>query len=308
MAHRNIDGKACSTKNEHMTGSLFSRVSHWVYRHPIVTLIFTFVALLLLPFLIIALIKRADTWFPNLQFTRLNDGINIWLGFWGSYLGCVATVILSVGAILLNEKINQYTWHKNTVDQVSEFNNFEVASIVLYHRDRSYPVKVLARLPDMNYSAKFAILVIFQKPFPPHYRVDIEEIHICKDYNELDASKPVDIKFTSLISNCKSTELLFLSDDETLGEFYCSPLTNENTAWKERHYWLRLQLNCDNRLYESNRPKYYKTLQIEVDLWLFSDSIDKDNSAKIEIEERKIFAKFRRDKNGKGRNSDGATS
>lgn len=278
-------------------GGSVSNLLSKIYQHPVRTLVIVAVIMLIFPLLILLIIKLADSFLPVNCYTRLADGINTWLSFWGSYLGCVATVILSVGAILINEKINRYTLYQNTSNEVGAFNSFEVKDICLYDLSVDHPGFLLEVFETYD-GQRFLMIVTFEKSFPPQYEVKVEEVTVSKDLNVENGGNQFPepdspLVVTCLVSNCNATSLYILLNYADLEEFYNLHLTRKPIAREEKYRWLSVRMQCENTLFHNNKHDYYRPLRVTLGLWLknvgiINNSPQNVNPVLLRIEKRKL--------------------
>lgn len=304
MDNNNLADNSCSPPKGTRVKKNRAGIMTWVFEHPRWSLTGALLILLVFPFLLLGLLRTLNILLPAASCVRLKGGIDVWLGFWGSYLGCAATVVLGIGAILLNEKLNQYTAYQNTANEMSIFNNFEVQFVKLYDFQRSYTAAT-DWFEDRAVDERYLFVVSFQRPFPPQYRITIESVAFWTGFEDDGFFCQAPVEGTSgkcrIISNCDGTTLYLLRKDEaSLQKFYSMHLTDKTAPRDERLCSLDIQMRCDNTLYQSylrnhsshSRNQYYHPLRVRLRMYLdnmgiFDDPDHPDDCPmKLSIENR----------------------
>lgn len=281
------------TKPQQKRGENNAGVVSWICRHPVWLSLGIALILVGFPFVLLRVMQAFDVAGPDNAYTRLDGGINTWLGFWGSYLGFVATVILSVCALVLSKKINQHTWYKNTADEVNDFNKFEVENIYLYDLNVKFR-NDLNRFKGYD-AQRFMLYIKFQRPFPPQYSVEIEKIIWFENTEEKSFDTSLfqgEPDLISILCTPKETSLRILipDKDEYMLGFYTP---NKNIKFKDRNKkwpWLTIQIRCENTLFH-NKHEYYRPLRVILELWLKNEGghDDEGDGVLLSIEARKLF-------------------
>lgn len=219
-----------------------------------------------LPVLIMKIIRCLDQKLPLSAITRIADGDGIWFGFWGSYLGCVATVVLGIITIRLDRKINRYTWCKNTADEISQFNSFSVHWISLQNIIDHFATPELEEFSGCLTGQRFLLTMGFTR-FPSYYGVLEEEFRWNTDAG--DTTCPSLERTLRISTDSDYTVFKYLLDSDDINSFFYTQSLNPETMTKtQRQRCIQLQLHCKNTLY-SDDPGYYRpfrvTLQIIVE-------------------------------------------
>lgn len=233
-------------------------------RVPRVPFVFLLICLLVLPFCLLGLIRGLDRWLPLDAFTRLPDGEGTWLSFWGSYLGCVATIILSAAALHLSKEINKYAWYKNTADEVESFHQFRVKKISLYKVPVDYPEEI-DYFPQYD-NEEFLLAVSFES-FPPYYDIGLQPLEIFS----CDANKTkleLDSVQRRFINAGEYSHLYYLFNaGKDLREFMLLHVQGANTkTFTQRQRCIHLSMLCKNTLYGED-PGYYRPFFVDLRIW-----------------------------------------
>lgn len=257
--------KAANETGKNYASLFWAQVKDWIAQHPQIRAGFLLICLLALPFGILELIRWLDRWLPLGAFTRLPDGEGVWLSFWGSYLGCVATIILSVAALRLSREINKYAWYKNMADEVESFNQFHVKNISLYRVAVDCP-KEIDYFPQYN-NEEFMLAVSFE-PFPPYYDIDLRplEIFACdKDKTKL----KLDSMQWQFINTEEYSHLYYLFNaGEDLQKFTLLHVQGANIKpFAQRRRCIHLSMQCQNTLYGTD-PGYYRPFSVDLQIWV----------------------------------------
>lgn len=298
MDNNNLADNSCSPPKRTRVKKNHAGIMTWVFEHPRMSLTGMLLILLIFPFLLLGLLQTLDILLPAASCVRLKGGTDVWLGFWGSYLGCVATVLLGIGAIVLNEKINQYTAYQNTANEMSAFNNFEVKCVSLYDFQQGHTAAT-DWFKDRAADERYLFVVSFQRPFPPQYKITIESVD-CREGlgdNEFLCQAPVEGASgkSRIISNCEGTTLYLLRRDETsLRKIFSMHLMDKTAPRDERLCSLDIQMRCDNTLYQSylrnhsrhSKNQYYHPLRVRLRIHLDNIGMSEDRSVKLSIENR----------------------
>ena len=137
------------------------------------------------PFGILGLIYFFDAIGCVGAYTRLEDGINVWFTFWGSYAGAVTTLILSMATIGLSIKLDKDNKRHTLLQQAMEFHKFQVESIKLYRMEDIFQEKELEKLFSPFYKMidvqqigriHNIFVIEFQETFPPYFDFEIKKI------------------------------------------------------------------------------------------------------------------------------------
>lgn len=233
-------------------------------RRPPARFVFLLIGLLILPFFLLGLIRGLDRWLPLDAFTRLPDGEGTWLSFWGSYLGCVATIILSVAALYLSKEINKYTWYKNTADEIASFHQFCVKRISLYDVAMDHPEEI-----DYfsEYDSEEFILAVSFESFPPYYDIGLQPLEIFScDANQ--TKLKLDSVQWQFVNAGEYSHLYYLFNaGEELREFMLLHIQGANTkTLAQSQRCIHLSMLCKNTLYGAD-PGFYRPFSVDLRIW-----------------------------------------
>lgn len=257
----------------------FSWVRDWIVRHPKVGFVFLLICLLIFPLALLGLIQALGQWAPLGSFAQLSNSGETWLSFWGSYLGCVATVILSIVALRLSKEINKYAWYKNTADEIESFHQFRVEKISLYNLALDQP-KELDYFSGYN-NERFMLAVSFQS-FPPYYDIDLQPLEIFScDANKtklaLDSVQP------QFINAGEHSYFYYLFNaGEDLRKFMLLHIQGANIIpHAQRQRCIHLSMLCKNTLYGAD-PGYYRPFSVNLRIWAVNAKAARPNPDEAE--------------------------
>mgnify|MGYP005762018491 FL=1 len=138
------------------------------------------VGLFVFPFLLLGVIRLADALISAEVFTRLDDGVNVWFAFWGSYL---PTVLLSVAAMYAASKYDKISREKNNVQIAMSFPDLKVSRLIVYDLDKWYPADTMELSDDFK-SLKYLLKIEFSAAFSPYFDMGLEQFAWCRILSE----------------------------------------------------------------------------------------------------------------------------
>lgn len=238
-------------------------------------ILLTLTVIFLVPVLILTIIRCLDQKMPLSIITRITDGDGIWFSFWGSYLGCIATVVLGIITIRLDRKINRYTWCKNTVDEISQFNSFSVCSVCLESVIDNFILPELEQFSGFYDQQRFLLIVKF-KSFPSYYEVKEEALRWGTE-QDVTVSSPVE-RTLRISNDNEHTSFNYLLDSDDINRFfYVQNLNPEAMTRIQRQRCIELQLYCKNILY-SDDPGYYRPFRVTIQITIENIPGNSNNS------------------------------
>lgn len=226
----------------------------------------------ILPLLILLVIKVIDSspWF-FWDIARLENGTSVWLSFWGSYIGAIATILIAFFTLRLTLK-NDISAKDNELNQLaSSLHRFEVKSIRLYDLTLHYPVEELEHF-DKYIDDRYLIRIEFCQPFPPYFKLQIDEFKWGNVENNIDVVKPMEFK-VEYESNEQFVMFFLLdksNDLQGINElYYINYFETQVMSKKERRHRIMLGLTCESRMcaieHTENENKFELELEIEVE-------------------------------------------
>lgn len=236
---------------------------------------------LAVPVLITLLIRLADRVFLDLELFRLESGDAAWLGFWGSYLGCLATVFLSIMALMVGDRINRYTAERNTAEDIEKFKNFQVDSVLLHNLRLCYPGFQLEAFESYSEEPYF-MEVEFAAVFPPQYEICVEKVYL--EYRQANnegniSLKTIEVDNYQLVQNEGHTLLYYLLDaHDDLRRFYDIFVAREPWRQEESSCWLTVRMQGGNNLFKGRRG-YYRKLRVTLKVKLKNGSKSREDGA-----------------------------
>lgn len=167
------------TKKRKKGKKVKKRIKEYLLYHGVQCVLLLIVISMLAPYFLLKIITLLDKIYFRipawLEFVRLEDGINVWFGFWGSYLGAITSLVLSVCAMRLSVKMDRENEKNAMVQQAIQFHQFKINNMQLYDLEESFPVHILEKFEDA-YEGNYVIRIEFEDAFPVFFDVDIERI------------------------------------------------------------------------------------------------------------------------------------
>lgn len=148
-----------------------SRAAQWISRHKCVAGIVLVIIILIFPYILLGIIRGADI-LPFPFYTRLDDGVNVWFSFWGSYL---PAVFLGLAAMYAADKYDRVSREKTDVQIAMGFKDLEVQAFTVYDLDKWYPADLMELLQvDSSDSIKYLFKIEFSDVYFPYFSVRLK--------------------------------------------------------------------------------------------------------------------------------------
>lgn len=167
------NGSTCWGKN------LKNTIKKTLNKHPFMFVLVVSLFLLLVPFFILTLMRQADK-LEQINYFRLEDGVNIWFAFWGSYIGAMATVLVGVGTIYLSMKVDEISRSQSGLQIASGFHKLEIHECRLYDcysKKIKVPLEILEKFETRK---RYILEIRARESFPPYFDIDLQEFEWLK--------------------------------------------------------------------------------------------------------------------------------
>lgn len=227
----------------------------------------------LLVLVLIRMINQYPNWLGGVAY--LEDGISVWLSFWGSYVGAIATILIALITLRLTLK-NDISAKDSELNELAlKFHRFEVKNIHLYDLEECFPVEELEHF-DSYINGRYLIKIEFGQPFPPYFDIQLKKFEWGKMCGNEVVYSPMKC-VTEYESNKNFIMLFLLNSDNDMGTInelyyinYFEPLV---MLKHERRHWIRIGIQCENKMYavEHDKNENNMELQIEVEFENISD-------------------------------------
>ena len=158
----------------------FTIIIEWIRRHKCACISTGIISLFAFPFVLLAVIRWVDAVVTLDLFTRLDDGVNVWFAFWGSYL---PTVLLSAAAMYAASKYDKISREKNNVQIAMSFPDLKVSHLIVYDLDKWFPADAM-ELSDAFTSLKYLLKIDFSGAFSPYFDIRLERFAWCRILSE----------------------------------------------------------------------------------------------------------------------------
>lgn len=193
-------------------------------------------------------------------FTRLNNGIETWFSFYGSYLGVVATTVLGLITIRLSIKIDK-------MNQASQISNINVLDLKFYDLWSDLKTSIMER---NNANNRYCFQIEFEK-YQLYYNLNVKEVEWGifegnegnKKFQKMEkCSAYFEQKENAcLYIFCNEFEQCVLAD--SLNFFYYllayEPITMEAN---ERKRILKMHMEMEDKLFRKHPDKFNVVLEI----------------------------------------------
>lgn len=249
-----------------------TKIKDMLLNHKIRLFLILLFIFLIAPFLLLIVMRTIENGIKTIPdwiagFTRLEDGINVWFTFWGSYAGAITTMLLSVCAMYLSVKFERANEKNAMIQQAMAFHQFQIKEVELYDLKQCFPVKILDKFEDVT-KGDYIIKIQFEKSFPPYFDVNVEDV-------EWRDSKS-NFRHLEYISSVMESNIVFniylllAPEDEQrydINYFYhINYYEPQVMLLRERTRCLRLYLKCENQMdFEKNKDDAMK-LMIDIEL------------------------------------------
>lgn len=215
-----------------------------------VCIFLSILGILIIPIMLLCMIYLADIIVPW-NITRLNDGINVWFSFWGTYIGALLTASLTIYTANLSKKFDRHSEKNARVQVAMEFHQFQIKEVQLYDLARGFPLNVIEKFSN-TLDGRYIFQIIFDNLFPAYFEVQILKF-LYKDRKGKDYEITLDKKQYSITNN-KEFEIscLILREAEIIEDinyfYYINYFHPEIMMIEERSRFIGFEFQCQNQM------------------------------------------------------------
>ena len=254
------------------------RVKELLLKHSVLLVIIVVLASLTVPVGLLIVIKWIDGWM-NSDFARLKDGINVWFGFWGSYLGAVVSLVLSICTMRLSIKMDRENEKNAIVQQALQFHQFQIKQMTMYNLQKTMTLNILDKLGHL-FEGNYIIELKFKETFPVYFNVNVERVEWRNAEGKFE-----DIQCETIVENSDNFSIyIFLQPNEEQRYdftyfYYIIYYETCVMSWTEKTRALRLLIQCENRMDYQRRQE--DDMRFELNIEFDNKEYNIDNSLKM---------------------------
>lgn len=246
---------------------------------------------IVLPVLILQVIQWINKlpWFFG-GIAYLENGASVWLSFWGSYIGAIATILIALITLRLTLK-NDISAKDNELNGLAiRFHRFEVEDVRLYDLTQCYPVGELEYF-DGYIDGRYLIRIEFCEPFPPYFDIQVNGFK----WGEIEGGEEGyrSMKFDAEYESNEHFVMFFLLDKNNdmrrINElYYINYFEPQVMSKKERRHRMLINLTCENKMYAVEHDKNENNIEFQIEIEVENVSDYQKDYVELRTTQRKL--------------------
>lgn len=249
------------------------KATQWMGIHKYAVGIVLVIIILIFPYILLGIIRGAD-FLPFPFYTRLDDGVNVWFSFWGSYL---PTVLLGLAAMYAADKYDRVNREKTDVQIAMGFKDLNVQGFTVYDLDKYYPADLMELLQvDLSDSIKYLFKIEFSDVYFPYFSVRLKRFCWFNSISKDSVSWEVPVE-QALTENHDRLILYVPISRQSCGElledihkyYFINYFEPSVLPHSERTKKVVIELESENKLFDSNNERvhtHYGVFRLKIEL------------------------------------------